>query len=144
MIGLWNYVYRKLWLEVLEDKFQRFMESCFISGLSREFSFTTTFRNFSNFAWNHAEIDKFFTKLGNAKYRLIFNYGIRFCTVFKLQNRNWLRNWDFANKQSLYPNFHKRSTQKLTLDKILNDFFRVIWYYVEWIRNFWRHFCIAS
>ena len=45
-----------------ESIFQHFTNSCFTSVLCSEFLFTLDSRDFSNFMWNHIEIDRYFTQ----------------------------------------------------------------------------------
>ena len=58
-MGNWIHIHRKF---TLKSNFWHITKSCFTPVLCCQFPFTADSYNFSNFLWNHIEIDKFFTQ----------------------------------------------------------------------------------
>ena len=68
VIGQWIHIDGKF---TLESNFQQFSDSHFTSVLCHEFPIVLDSRNFSNFMWNHAEIDKFLSHDHEKKFEIV-------------------------------------------------------------------------
>ena len=120
MIGQWIHIHGKF---TLKSNFQHFMKSHFPSVLCCEFSLMPNSIQFSNFTWNHTEIDKFFTQNREKWWKLSFS------------------DFSFHANGKKWNYFHTRFTELLVAKHPHREPFRV-WYTLFSI--IWRYELLES